>query len=63
VTEEKLIGNFLANQARVEKSHGGRKQCFWEARLHLPSLKKKLKTLEVLGFFYSVTSPKISKLN
>jgi hypothetical protein len=28
MTEEKLIGNLLANQARVAESHVGRKQYF-----------------------------------
>jgi hypothetical protein len=67
VTKEKLIGNLLANQARVEESHEGRKQCFLGggvANFCLLSTKKFEKIRSFGGFFFfRVTSPKISKLN
>jgi hypothetical protein len=53
VIKAKLIGNLLANQARVEESHGGRKQYFWEGRLQIFTFFEQifLKKLEVLVFF------------
>jgi hypothetical protein len=55
VTKAKLIGNLLVNQARVEESHGGRKQCFWEGGLQIFSFfeQKNLKKIGSFGFFFS----------
>jgi hypothetical protein len=57
MTKEKLIGNLLANQARVAESHGERKGdfCFlWT---------KKFGKIGRFGLFFSVTPNKVSKLN
>jgi hypothetical protein len=57
MTEDKLIGNLLANQARLATwaGGGGANFCFlWT---------KKFGKIGSFGFFfYSVTSPKISKI-